>query len=172
MQPDFSAALDAKQVRLALKALKEVDANVVKDLRSELKSKLGSIANQVADAIPVEPPLSGFANAGGTRWSKVTGKVSLTPGRPKYPGTSSLVSLRVSPPKSARGIFIAELAGSRTLGSTLAGQNLITVLNQRQPMKGRGGRYIYAKFRMLRPDVVRIAEGILNGTFAKLEKML
>ena len=172
MQPDFSAALDAKQVRLALKALKEVEPNVVKDLRKELVGKLSGVAKQVADAIPLEPPLSGFANGGGTRWSKVTGKVSLTPGRPKFPGTSSLVSLRVVPPKTARGIFIAELAGSRSLGATPAGQNLIAVLNQRQPMIGRGGRYIYAKFRMLRPDVVRIAEGILNGTFQKLEKFL
>lgn len=172
MQPDFTAALDAKQVRTALKALKEVDANIVKDLRSELRSKLGGIAKQVADAIPNEPPLSGFANGGGTRWSKVTGKVSFTPGKPKFPGTSSLVSLRVVPPKTARGIFIAELAGSRSAGATLTGQNLISVLNQRQPMTGRGGRYIYAKFRMLRPDVVRIGEEILNGTFKKLEALL
>lgn len=172
MQPDFTTALDAKQVREALKALKAIDANIVKDLRAQLRGSLSPVAKQVADAVPIDPPLSGFANGGGTRWSKVTGKTSFTPGRPKYPGTSSLVSIRVVPPKSARGIFIAELAGSRTAGSTLAGQNLISVLNQRQPMKGRGGRYIYAKFRMLRPDVVRIAERILNKTFEKLEKSL
>jgi hypothetical protein len=171
MQPDFRAALDAKQVRAALKALKEVDPNITKDLRQNLRSQLSSIAKQVADAVPAAPPLSGFANAGATGWSKVTGKVSFTPGKSKFPGTSSLVSLRVQP-KATRGVYIAELAGSRTLGATGAGQNLIAVLNQRQPMTGRGGRFIYAKFRMLRPDVVRIAEGILDSTFKKLETFL
>jgi hypothetical protein len=172
MQPDFRVALDAKQVREALKALKAVDETIVKDLRTDLKGKLSPIANQIADAVPTDPPLSGFGNAGATRWTKVTGKTSFTPGKSRYGGTSSLVSIRVGPTRVARGIYIAELAGSRSPGTTLAGQNLISVLNQRQPMKGRGGRYIYAKFRMLRPDVVRIAEGILDSTFKKLETFL
>ena len=171
MQPDFSAALDAKQVRAALKALREVDPNITKDLRQNLRSQLAPIASQIADAVPSAPPLSGFANGGATGWSAVTGKTSFTPGKSRFGGTSALVSIRVQP-KATRGVYIAELAGSRTLGATAAGQNLIAVLNQRAPMKGRGGRYIYAKFRMLRPDVVRIAEGILNNTFKKLETFL
>jgi hypothetical protein len=169
MQP--TATLDAKQVREALKALKAIDANVVKDLRRDLRSNLSPIAKQVADAVPVAPPLSGFANAGATAWSAVTGKTSFTPGRTRYAGTSSLVSIRVQP-KATRGVYIAELAGSRSSGYTVAGQNLIAILNSRFPMKGKGGRFIYAKFRMLRPDVVRIAEGILNTTFKKLEQSL
>jgi hypothetical protein len=172
MGPDFRVKLDAKQVRAALKALKAIDETIVKDLKTDLKGQLTPIARQVADAVPVSPPLSGFANAGATGWTKVTGKTSFTPGRSRYGGASSLVSIRVAPPKNSRGIYIAELAGSRTLGATGAGQNLIAVLNQRQPMIGRGGRYIYAKFRMLRPDVVRIAEGILDSTFKKLETFL
>lgn len=162
--------LDGNQVRNALKALRAVDENAVKDLRRELRSQLSPIAKQVADAVPKAPPLSGFANAGATAWSSVTGKTSFTPGKSRKTG-NSLVSIRVQP-KAARGIYIAELAGSRSSGYTVAGQNLIAVLNSRAPMTGRGGRFIYAKFRMLRPDVLRIAEGILNKTFEKLEKSL
>jgi len=162
--------LDGEQVRKALKALKAIDENSVKDLRRELRSQLSPIAKQVADAVPKAPPLSGFANAGATAWSTVTGKTSFTPGKSRKTG-NSLVSIRVQP-KAARGIYIAELAGSRSSGYTVAGQNLIAVLNSRAPMKGRGGRFIYSKFRMLRPDVLRIAEGILNKTFEKLEKSL
>lgn len=162
--------LDADQVRKALKALKAVDETAVKDLRQELRSQLSPIAKQVADAVPKAPPLSGFANAGATGWSTVTGKTSFTPGKSRKTG-SSLVSIRVQP-KAARGIYIAELAGSRSSGYTVAGQSLIAVLNSRAPMQGRGGRFIYAKFRMLRPDVIRIAEGILDKTFKKLEQVL
>jgi hypothetical protein len=39
-------------------------------------------------------------------------------------------------------------------------------------MKGRGGRYIYNKFRELRPEVITLATSILNGTFTKLAKEL
>jgi hypothetical protein len=81
------------------------------------------------------------------------------------------VSIRVQP-KATRGVYIAELAGSRSSGYTTAGQNLISILNSRFPMKGKGGRFIYSKFRLLRPDVVRIAEGILDRTFKKLEQSL
>ena len=170
MQP--AAVLDAKQVREALKALKAIDANIVKDLRKDLRSNLAPIAKQVADAVPLAPPLSGFANAGATGWSTVTGKTSFTPGRSRFgSATSSLESIRVQP-KATRGVYIAELAGSRSSGYTTAGQNLISILNSRFPMKGKGGRFIYSKFRLLRPDVVRIAEGILDRTFKKLEQSL
>jgi hypothetical protein len=162
--------LNADDVRRALKALKEIDPQIVKDLRKELRSKLSPIAQQVAAAVPLDPPLSGMRNNGATRWSGASGKTSFTPGRSKKTG-NSLVAVRVQP-KEGRGVYIAELAGSRSSGSTANGQNLIQVLNQRQPMKGKGGRYIYAKFRLLRPDVIRIAEGILDNTFQKLENKL
>jgi hypothetical protein len=157
--------LNADDVRRALKALKEIDPQIVKDLRKELRTRLSPIAQQVAQAVPNEPPLSGL----GSQWSRVKGKVSLTPGRSKKTG-NALVSVRVDP-VSGRGLYIAELAGSRSTG-TGTGRNLIEVLNQRKPMKGRGGRYVYAQFRLLRPDVIVIAEKILNDTFSKLEKEL
>jgi hypothetical protein len=39
-------------------------------------------------------------------------------------------------------------------------------------MRGKGGRFIYNKFRELRPEVVRLATNILNDTFKKFEKEL
>lgn len=162
--------VNANDVRRALKLLKEIDPQIVKDLRSGLRTKLSNVAQQVAQAVPQDPPLSGFLNSGATQWSRVTGKVSFTPGRSRKTG-NNLVSLRVQP-RVGRGVYIAELAGSRSDGYTPQGANLIRVLNERQRMKGKGGRYIYAKFRLLRPDVVNIAEDVLNTTFKKLEDKL
>jgi hypothetical protein len=39
-------------------------------------------------------------------------------------------------------------------------------------MKGKGGRFAYNRFRLLRPDAVDIAVGIVNRTVKKLDKKL
>lgn len=161
--------LDANDVRRALKVLNSLEENATKDLRSELRAKLSPIAQEVAEAVPKEPPLSGFAGSAPTSWSPVRKSVSFTPGRSRKTG-NRLVALRITP--SRRGVYIAELAGSRSKGYTASGRSMINVLNQRQKMKGAGGRYIYNKFRQLRPDVVKLTEGILNDTFKKAEKKL
>jgi hypothetical protein len=146
---------------------------ITKDLRTDLKSNLGPIAKQVTNDLgkPSQPPLSGFRNNGATAWSGTRTTVSFTPGKSRE-FANSLVSIRVTPLGKRRGIFIAELAGSRSSGITSQGSNLITVLNSRKPMRGKGGRFIYNKFRELRPEVVRLATNILNDTFKKFEKKL
>lgn len=167
----ITPTLDATQLRVVLKELKAIDEQIVKDLRSDLKSSLAPIAAQVAGAFPKESPLSGMRGTGPTGWSAVRGKVSFTPGKSRN-RAENLISIRVEPTNGKRGIFIAELAGSRSAGYTPSGANLITVLNQRTPMKGRGGRYAYSQFRLLRYDIVRIAERILNATFAKIDRKI
>jgi hypothetical protein len=167
MQPNFNVTLDANQLRAALKALKQIEPEAGKVLSRELKSKMSPIAKQVADAVPLAPPLSGFGNQGRTGWGPAVGKVSFTPGRSKKTGMN-LLAIKVSQRDGRAGLNIAELkwAGS---GNTASGRNMIAVLNQRFPTAGRGGRFVYAKFRMLRPDVVSMAERILNKAFERLE---
>jgi hypothetical protein len=167
----LTPTLDAAQVRAVIKELRNIDPTIVKDLRADLRSQLSPIAQQVAANVPTEPILSGFGRGGATRWAAVKGKTSFTPGKSRT-GAKSLVSIRVEPRDGLRGVYIAELAGSRSGGKTPQGNNLIAVLNQRAPMKGRGGRFMYSQFRMLRPDVIKIAERILNKTFAKIERSL
>lgn len=167
----ITPTLDATQVRVVIKELRSIDEQIVKDLRRELKSGLTPIAAQVANAFPKESPLSGMSGRGPTSWSAVRGKVSFTPGKSRA-RAENLIAIRVEPTSGNRGIFIAELAGSRSAGATPSGASLITVLNQRSPMKGRGGRYAYSQFRLLRYDVVNIATRILNSTFAKIDRKI
>jgi hypothetical protein len=83
------------------------------------------------------------------------------------------VAIRIEPGSTAgAGPIIAELAGSRSQGRTASGEAMINKLNELKPMKGRGGRYAYNQFRLLRPDIVRIATDIINGTFKRFEGML
>lgn len=162
--------VDAKQFRNALKMLKAIEPDSQKILGRELKTKLQPMAVEIADSIPDVAPLSGFNNAGRTAWSAVRGRTAFTPGRSRRNATN-LVSIRVED-ESDVGVKIAELAGSRSPGKTNSGRAMIEQLNRRNPMKGKGGRYAYAKFRFLRPNAVKIATEIINGTFRKFEGML
>lgn len=164
--------IDAAELRKVLKVLNALEPDTTKTLRAELKSKLSPVAEQVASAVPRIAPLSGFANNGRTRWDQVKGKVSFTPGKSRQNATN-LIAIRVDIPASGgAGPMIAELAGSRSSGKTRSGQVMIEKLNERKQMKGRGGRYAYAQFRLLRVDIIRIATDIVNGTFKKFEGML
>lgn len=160
--------VDAKDVQRVVRAIKQFDPEILKILRQDLKTKLGPVANQIADAVPDNPILSGFANNGRTGWGPVRGTVSFTPGKTRKQG-NPLVSMAVTGRKG--GPQIAELAGMRSQGKTASGEAMIYNLNQRKPMKGRGGRFAYNQFRLLRPDIVRIAEEIVNKNFGKLERL-
>jgi hypothetical protein len=161
----------AEGIRRALSILKESEETVVKDLRGELRAKIGPIAKKTAEAVPVKPPLSGMGNSGETGWTTVRPSVSVTPGRSRKTG-NHLVSIRVTPRGKRRGLYIGEMAGYKSGGTQARGRRLIDVLNQRFPMKGLGGRFAYNKFRQLRPDAVDIAVGIINRTVKKLDKKL
>jgi hypothetical protein len=163
--------VDAQYLRQALKELKDLEENSIKDLRQDLRTKISPLAKQVSASIPVEPPLSGFGNNGATGWSRVRPSVSFTPGRSRKTGYH-LISIRVNPQGKKRGVYIAELAGSRSGGKTAQGRAMIRNLNADSQMKGKGGRFAYKKFRLLRPDAVQIATRILQQTVKKVNKKL
>lgn len=102
-----------------------------------------------------------------------------------------MLSLEVGTnPRQARGVYIAELAGSRNraggwksrtapftnhpngIAITTQGRALIDKLNQQRAMKGAGGRYIYDKFRLLRPDVMSRAERALEPLLKQINRKL
>lgn len=163
--------VEAQYVREALKQLAELEENAIKDLRKELRTKISPLAKQVGSSVPVEPPLRGFGNSGDTGWSAVRSSVGFTPGRGRRTGYH-LVSIRVTPQGKKRGVYIAELAGSRSNGKTSQGRAMIRALNEKAQMVGKGGRYAYKKFRLLRPDALDLATRILKGTLARVNKKL
>ena len=163
--------VEAQYVREALKELGELEENAIKDLRRELRTKISPLAKMVGNSVPVEAPLGGFDNSGPTGWSRVRSSVGFTPGKGRRTGYH-LVSIRVTPQGQKRGVYIAELAGSRSNGKTSQGQALIRNLNRKSKMVGKGGRYAYKKFRLLRPDALDIATRILKSTLEKINRRL
>ena len=167
----ITPSIDQQGLRIALAELKEVEPTTVKDLRTKLRQTVGPYAREIAASVPTEPPLSGFANNGATSWAKVRGSVSFTPGRSRKTG-NHLVSIRVTPAKQKRGVYIGEFAGMRTNGITRSGRALIRGLNARYPMIKRGGRWAFDKFRETRPEFVGIATLAVKQTTDKINKKL
>ena len=162
----------AEGVREVLAELKKVSPDLVKQLRKDLRAGVQPTVKAIVAAYPAAPPLSKMANQGRLRWSRVRGSVSITPGRSrKYRQTSSLVAIKVAGSPDA-GVRMVELAGSRSQGYTPQGQNMIAVLNERQPMKGRGGRYAFDAFRKQRDQVVQIADQIIRKYAAMVSRRL
>jgi len=165
--------VDATGIREAINALKKIDPDLVKALRSDLRSSLKPFAQQIKEATPADPPLSGMGHQGDTRYTPDTVSVSLTTGKSrKFPEMSALVSFRVTPRNKGRGLYLAELAGSRSTGYSARGRNMIAVLNQRRPMIGRGGRYAYDTFQRGKPAIFAVAINVINKHIAQVNVRL
>lgn len=170
--------LDPKDVKRALKELNAIDKNIVKTMRKDLKTQLAGVRADVRKAHPRKigrSQLRGFNNNGPTRWTGVRSSVVFTTQAKKLKarGWTSIVAIEIAPsPKDARGIYIAELAGSVTNGVTQSGRALIQRLNEIQPMRGRGGRFFYDRFRKNRKQAVYIAEKILRNFMKRVERNL
>jgi hypothetical protein len=162
--------VDAQYVREAIRELKQADETLLKQLRKDLRSKISPVAKQIANNVPDEPPLSGFGRETSFGWSPVRPTVSFTPGNSRRRG-NHLVSIRITPTGKARGLYVAERAGAKN-GKNNRGRAMIRNLNRVEKMKGKGGRFAYAKFRLLRPDVVQLAIGIVNDTIKTINKRL
>lgn len=180
----ITPSIEANNVREAIKELKALDATVLKEMRKDLRTQVSPFAKQIADAVPSDPPISPktgkpmsgfgggeFGHSGPTGWSSTKASVSFTPGASRKTG-NHLVSVKITAGRQKRGVYIAELAGSRSKGFTKQGRSLIKTLNAVTPMKGKGGRYAYSKFRLLRPDIVILAVMIVNKTLAKVNRKI
>lgn len=164
--------VDANEIRLVLRRMKEIEPETNKILKRQLVIELQPIADGIAEHMPDTYPgiPSGFFHNGPTGYRAPKGKVSFTPGRSKRNATN-LVSIRMDAGRQ-RGFYIAELAGSRSRGETRSGRSMVFQLNQIQPMKGKGGRFAYSQFRLQRPAIVEKAERVLNRAFREFERML
>lgn len=160
--------IEGADFRSSLQMLKTVDPDIVKDLRRSLRSAVGPNAKAIAAAMPTTPPLSGMANGGRLAWpGNFSGTVTLTPGRSRRGGVSSLVGLRIRGNPDA-GFRMGELAGSRSRGSTAQGRAMIANL----PGNPRGGRFAYARFVKDRANLMRKAEQVIESFVGRLNKRL
>lgn len=134
------------EVRNAVKRLRELDPDMNKFLRKELRTDVKPFAQKAAAAFPTTPPLSGLGYPSRTMWGTMSGGVSFTTARRKGGGVTSLVAIAVKTKERVAGPNMAELAGMRG-NKTTQGASLIRNLKDAgYPLAGKGGRFAWRYF--------------------------
>jgi hypothetical protein len=152
--------------------LRNLEPDLVKELRQELQSDLKPVAKAIAAKYPTQPTLSGFEQTYGRwGWDKVTGTVKITPGKSRRgAGRTSLVSLSMNY-KSATP-FVLDMIGRKNPGISPQGQALFRAINNQFPAWPNGGRIFYKPFKESRDQVVSSAEDTINRWSDKVSREL
>lgn len=172
--------ISPQNIAPTLKAIKQLEPDTIKALKKDIGSKLGSVMSQIQSNIPEAAPLSGMKNRGRLRWTKPRVSISLTPatklkGRDYHP----LVSFSIS----GAAFKMTELAGirgkyardnrtpnysnrwgtSQSHQVTTQGRYMVQTLQQRYPIKGKGGRFAWDAYIRIQDDVAGVVLEILDA---------
>lgn len=139
----------------------QVRKELAKDLRTALKGPAASI---VAD-FPRQAPMSGMT----PRWGRVKASIRTNPmaaqGR-----AIAIIGVAGEDKGFNRTVAITERAGSRTEGYTKQGRVMTRVLEDRYPLVGKGGRFIWKAWLKHKPKAVAGALAILNKFVEKYNR--
>lgn len=186
----LQSRVSVENVNAVVRELKQFENTAVRELRSDMKQKLGPIAGQIAAGISRDAPLRGMRHRGKTRWRGVNKPVvEFSPGRGRY-GGKRLVNIRFTGGSRGLGFDYAELAGIRrrppkpmskpyqrrdrdgVQQHRIAGQGdaFIQALAEQT---GKGpGRFMFLSAIKRRPQLVMIATKSLNDAAAKVNRRL
>lgn len=160
----------------AVRELNKIDKDIVKQLRTDMKTLLLPEAKELAGDIDLKPPLSGFNHSGRTRWTGARGSVSVTPSRiRKDKDESPIVTIRLLGKGKGAGFEIAEKAGMRNLRyskNRSAGQQFVKNLNQRAPFNFKGGRFAYGFFLQKRKPIEGKALAVIERFADKVNRRI
>lgn len=141
----------------------KVRKELARDLRKALK---GPAANIVAD-FPKVAPMSGMT----TTWGNVKASIRTNP-TAKDGRAIALIAVAGEDKGFNRTVAITERAGSRTAGYTASGRRMTAVLQERYPLVGRGGRFIWKSWLKHKPEAIRGALLILNAFVEKYNRSI
>ena len=180
----YDMELNADDVSRTFRILRNVDPDLVKELRKELRSDMNPVAKAIAAKYPAGPTLSGFEQTYGRwGWDKVSGTVKVTPGKSrKGAGANNLVSLSMNY-KSATP-FVLDMIGRKPgdIGNYDSkryknkpygqGRALYENIQRKFPSWPNGGRIFYKEFKKHRFIVVASATNIINRWTDKVNREL
>ncbi len=183
---DFEYKLNADDVSRAFRVLRKVDPDLVKTFRREMKTDLKPAAQAIAQKYPTSPYLSGLGGFTRVRfdstrqsitvrnnwvWSKVVGKVSVTPGKArKGVGKNNLVALRMQ--YSGAIPWVTDLAKNAGDNLSPQGEALLRNIESRFPGWSRGGRIFYKEFMAQRSNVYAKAEKIMGKFINDINRII
>jgi hypothetical protein len=179
----YEVKLNATDVAKTFRIIRNLDPDLVKELRKELQSDLRPTAKAIASKYPAGPSLSGFEQTYGRwGWDKVTGTVKVTPGKSrKGAGRTNVVSLSMNY-KTATP-FVMDMIGRKldNIGNYNSkryaapygqGMALYNAIQRQFPSWPNGGRIFYKEFMKSRGQVISAAESTINRWTNKVSREL
>ena len=156
-------------LKFAIARTKTLDPKLKKKMQRDLRTKLRPMADKIAGKVPNTGPLSRMTPRWGSAQAKVTTATASRAGR-------AIVMISVSGPGFARILSITERAGSRTNGYTASGKAMINGptgkgLQDRYPLVGRGGRFIWKAFLEYQPLLRTTSISIVNDFIDEANSM-
>lgn len=147
------------------RTIEKISPGVRRQLSNDLRSSLKPIAARVAQGVPTQAPLSGMTE----RWGSASAVVKTYPkGRPGR--AIATISVSGDASRFARLLSITELAGTVTKGYSKRGEKMINELQERYPLVGKGGRFIWKAWLKNRPEAVGLAIASINRFVEKFNK--
>lgn len=132
--------------------IQKMPDQVRKHLAKQLKKDLLGPAAHIVAAFPDKAPMSGMI----PRWGVVKATVRTYP---LADAGKAIATIGIYGENRAfnRLVAITERAGSRTDGLTPWGRRMTAVLQNRYPLVGQGGRFIWKAWLKYRPKAVGVA---------------
>ena len=131
----------------------KVKSRISRDIRKEL---MGPASNIVSD-FPPDAPLSGMI----PRWGRVNAKIRVYPMSDEGKAIA-VIGIAGEDRGFNRTLAIIERAGSRSGGLTPWGRTMTKWLQERYPLVGKGGRFIWKSWLKHRPEAIRGVVSVIN----------
>jgi hypothetical protein len=152
-------------VKEVVAKLKEINPDLVKAFRADLKKVAASMATEIKASIQVTPPLSNmdYDSPRALKWSGAVTSLSVSFAGKRGREITPLLAIKVNSPKGAPGYMVGETAGrngpvGKSGGSRInpnggsapgspQGAHLIMTMTEKfGPLKGKGGNRIAWKY--------------------------
>jgi len=163
--------LNDAEIRRALRVLKTMEQDSLKELKSEMTTALMPYATQAAAQLPTDPALSGFGRSPGYGVAKGAVKTN-TSGRKRSGNSIVRITVASTRANKTKGLLFTEFAGTKSQGFTNAGRAMIRNLNAIRPIVRGAGRFTYGYIRSERPAIIKIARRIIKKYMKKAERFL
>lgn len=183
----LKATLNGDDIRRAISELKDIDPNMEKQLKRDIRTGLSGPASAIQNAWPssLDSP-SGLNRL--QKYVAPRATVSVTPGATRRGSVSTLIGIRVKMPTGQPNAWIAEMAGLRGNFRNgysrkyvkngepemhkLNGQGeaLVQALNQKYGTADKGGRFGWRKFVNMKHNIQNIGINILESYVSKINE--
>jgi len=160
----------------AVRQLNNIDKDIVKQLRKDLRSETKGILTEIVSEVDVAAPLSGMNNNGPKAWTGVKGGFSFRPNaRAKTKGYVPIINMTLRSKGSGARFEIAEMAGSKNLAQSVnrrRGKQFVSALKRSSGSPFKAGRFGYSEFLKRRPEVQKAVIKVIEDFTRQFNKKI